>query len=232
MRVLIVEDDKKIAEAIQALLEAQHYSVDLAHDGLSGLDDALSGIYDALILDVMLPGLNGFDLVRRMRREKIATPVLMLTARTSTDAKVEGLDAGADYYLTKPFIPAELLAAVRAVTRRQGEVLDTELKYGNLVLDRSTYTISHGQESLRLGNKEFQIIQLLLANPGRIVPKEDIILKVWGMDSDAEDNNVEVYISFLRRKLNYLHCNVEIQSARKVGYFLKLTDCGNQGDAL
>lgn len=220
MRVLIVEDEKRLAEALTEIMREQHYVVDAVFDGEDGLAYALSVQYDVIVLDVMLPGRNGFDMVRALRANKVATPVLLLTARDELNDKVTGLDCGADDYMTKPFVPEELLARIRALARRQGDVVLEELKYHDLTLSISTRTLSCGQKSVRLGFKEFEVLHLLMANTGIILSKEDLINKVWGAESEAEDNNVEAYISFLRKKLSFLNARVQINTVRKVGYRL------------
>lgn len=224
MRILIVEDEVRLAEVLGEIMKTQRYTADIVYDGESAFDYAMSGIYDCIILDVMIPKMDGFEVVRRMRAEKNTTPVIMLTAKDDTGDKIKGLDAGADDYLTKPFIPGELLARVRAISRRQGEVVMDELKYEDLTLSLSNYTLSSNEKSLPLGPKEFEVMRLLMTAPNVIVPKENIIVKVWGAESDAEDNNVEVYISFLRKKLKHLGSRVSIVTVRKIGYHLEV--CG------
>ena len=222
MRVLIVEDEVRLASSLQDLLELSGYTADISHDGESGLDNALSGIYDVILLDVMLPKLDGFAVLRRLRAEGSATPVLMLTARDQVSDKVTGLDCGADYYLTKPFEPQELLACIRALTRRQPELRDTDLlTYGDLTLDKNTFTLFCGQRSVHLSRKEYDLMELLIRNRDVILTKETLLLKIWGYESDAEDNNVEVYISFLRKKLEHLRSAVKIKTIRMVGYCLE-----------
>ena len=221
MRILIVEDEVRLASSLQDLLELGGYSADISHDGESGLDNALTGIYDVVLLDVMLPKLDGFTVLRRMRAAGNATPVLMLTARSEVADKVEGLDCGADYYLTKPFEPQELLACIRALTRRQPELRGADLlEYGDLKLDKSAFSLSCGGRSVRLSRKEYDMMELLMRNRDLILTKETLLLKIWGYESDAEDNNVEVYISFLRKKLEHLHSGVKIKTIRMVGYCL------------
>ena len=221
MRVLVVEDEKRLAEALKEILKEERYIVDVVNDGENGYDYAKSQIYDAIILDIMLPKMNGLDVVRRLRREHISTPVLLLTARETVGDRVEGLDAGADDYLTKPFAPQELLARLRAMTRRHGEVILDEMSYGDMTLRLDAYQLCRKERSVRLSIREFEIMRLLMSNPRMVLPKEEILLKVWGAESKAEDNNVEVYISFLRKKLFYLGSSVEIAIIRKVGYYLK-----------
>ena len=222
MRVLIVEDEARLAATVRDLLEMDGYTADVCHDGESGLDDALSGIYDVCILDVMLPKLDGFEVLRRLRAEKSALPVLLLTARSEVADKVKGLDSGADYYLTKPFEPKELLACVRALTRRQPEFRNTDvITYGDLSLDKSSFTLRCADRSVRLSRKEYDLMELLLLNRERVLTKETLLLKVWGYESEAEENSVEVYISFLRRKLSHLHSTVRIRTIRMAGYRLE-----------
>ena len=197
MRILIVEDERRLAEALGQIMAEQRYQADVVFDGADGLDYALTGQYDAIVLDVMLPKVDGFEVARRLRCAHVSTPILMLTARDEIPDKIAGLDHGADDYMTKPFDIGELLARVRALTRR-------------------------GEREVRLGFKEFEVLRLLIAYPKMVVPKEEIILKVWGADSNAEDNNVEVYVSFLRKKLAYLGSRVSIGTVRKVGYHLEV----------
>ncbi len=224
MRILIVEDEKRLAEALAQILKNEGYEVDQTGDGDSGLDYALSGIYDVIVLDIMLPKKNGFEVVKSLRQNKIAVPVLMLTARDETADKVTGLDCGADDYMTKPFIADELLARIRALTRRQGEVILEELTFEDISLNLSAHSLHCGFKSVHLPHKEFEILKLLLAAPGAIVSKESLITKVWGYNSEAEDNNVKVYISFLRKKLFFVRSAVTIGTVRKAGYRLEKAD--------
>ena len=221
MRILIVEDEKRLAEALGQIMEEQRYAVDVVLDGQDGLDYALTGTYDVVILDVMLPHLNGFEVVRRLRDAKVKTPVLMLTARDEIASKVTGLDNGADDYMTKPFVAEELTARVRALGRRQGEVVLSEIAFSDLVLSLSNCDLYCGTRKMHLSFKEFVVMRILMSNVKAITPKEDLIVKVWGPESDAEDNNVEAYISFLRKKLFYLGSSVQINTVRKVGYRLE-----------
>ena len=222
MRILVVEDEVRLASTLQDLLEMNGYVADVCHDGESGLDNALTSIYDVMILDVMLPRLDGFTVLRRLRAAGNATPVLMLTARSEVTDRVEGLDCGADYYLTKPFEPRELLACIRALARRQPELRSTDLlEYGDLTLDKSSITLSCGDRTVRLSRKEFDMMELLMLNRDIVLTKETVLLKIWGYESGAEDNNVEVYISFLRKKLDHLHSHVKIRTIRMVGYLLE-----------
>ena len=225
MRLLIIEDEVRLASTLQDLLELNGYTADVCHDGESGLDNALSGIYDVVILDVMLPKRDGFSVVRALREAASSVPVLMLTARSEVSDRVEGLECGADYYLTKPFAPRELLACVRALARRQPELQATDtLEYGDLSLDKTSFILSCGERSVRLSRKEFDILELLMRNREVVLKKETLLLKVWGYESDAEDNNVEVYISFLRKKLAHLRSTVKIRTIRMVGYCLSLAE--------
>ena len=221
MRVLIVEDEVRLAEALAQILKANKYMTDVVNSGLDGFDYGLSGISDVIVLDVMLPEMDGFTIAKKLRDNKIQTPIIMLTAKDSTKDKVTGLDCGADDYMTKPFVPDELLARIRALTRRQGEVQLNEAAFADLTLNLSTGDLSCGNKSIHLNYKEAEILKLLMANPSSAVSKEDLITKVWGYDSDATDNNVEAYISFLRKKLQYLSSGVGITALRKVGYRLE-----------
>jgi len=221
MRILIVEDEVRLAEALEQIMKESKYSVDVVHDGEAGYDYAMSGIYDVIVLDVMLPKMNGFEVVRRMRKNKGQTPVILLTAKDEIADKVTGLDQGADDYLTKPFSADELVARIRALSRRQGEVILNEMMFSDVKLNLSTFMLQCEHKSVRLGMKEFEVMRMLLSNPKGVVPKEDILLKVWGSETDAEDNNVEVYVSFLRKKLLYLGSLVNIATVRKVGYYLE-----------
>lgn len=222
MRVLIVEDERRLAEALGQIMAEQRYQTDVVYDGADGLDYTLTEQYDVIVLDVMLPKLDGFEVASRLRHAHVSTPILMFTARDEMPDKIAGLDHGADDYMTKPFDIGELLARVRALTRRQGEVIGEQLAAGDLILDLSTRCLRQGDKSVRLGFKEFDVLRQLMVHPRAVVPKEDIIARVWGLDSDAEDNNVEVYISFLRKKLTFLESNVSIGTVRKVGYYLEV----------
>ena len=224
MRVLIIEDEVRLASTLQDLLDMNGYTADVCHDGESGLDNALSGIYDVVLLDVMLPKMDGFTVLRNLRSAGNAVPVLMLTARSELSDRVEGLDCGADYYLTKPFEPKELLACIRALTRRQPELRSSDaVEFGDLKLDKSSFTLSCGDRSLRLSRKEFDMMELLMRNRDMVLTKETLLLKIWGYESDAEDNNVEVYVSFLRKKLDHLRSKVKIKTIRMVGYCLEVS---------
>ena len=226
MRVLIVEDEVRLAEALGQIMREQKYAVDTVYNGMDGLDYGLGGQYDVIVLDVMLPGKDGFAVVRALREAQVATPVLLLTAKDEITDKVAGLDCGADDYMTKPFAPEELLARIRALSRRQGEVALEKLLFDDLTLNLSIYALERAGRSVHLGFKEFEVLKILMLNPSKVVPKEELITKVWGMLSEAEDNNVEVYISFLRKKLSYLNSTVSISTIRKAGYFLECPPAG------
>ncbi len=222
MKLLVVEDEMQLADALSEILKRNMYSVDVAYDGNEGLDNALTGLYDGIILDIMLPGMNGIDILRTLRAAKVNTPVLLLTARSEIEDKINGLDCGADDYLTKPFITGELLARVRAMTRRKGEIVDdNSMGFNGLELHKNTCSISWKGNDVKLSLKEFQIMELLMANPKQILPKERIIEKIWGYESDVEYNNIEVYISFLRKKISAISAPVQIKTARGIGYSLE-----------
>lgn len=224
MRILIVEDEVRLAEALAQIIKEQKYEADIVHDGEDGLSYALSGQYDVVILDIMLPKRDGFSVVRELRYQKNKTPVLMLTAKDDVSDKITGLDHGADDYMTKPFAPEELLARIRALTRRHGDIAIEELTYADLTLNLSTHDLSKDAKSIRLGYKEFEVLKILMSNPKAVITKDTLITKVWGVDSNAEDNNVEAYISFLRKKIFFLRSQVEIVTLRKVGYRLEVKE--------
>lgn len=221
MRILIVEDEKRLAETLADIITENRDLPDICSDGETGLDYALSGIYDAVILDVMLPKINGFDVVRRLRESGNKTPVLMLTAKTETGDRVRGLDSGADYYLTKPFETAELLACLRAILRRGENLKAEELSFGDILVCASASELSCKGLSVRLGARELELLRLFMANRGILLSKESIYLKVWGYDSSTDDSIVEVYISFLRKKLEHVGSKVKIAVVRRVGYRLE-----------
>lgn len=221
MRILVVEDEKNLANALVRLLTGQKYQVDAVHDGEAGLHYALSGQYDLLVLDVMLPLMNGFQLASALRRKEVLTPILMLTARDDVQDKVRGLDSGADDYLTKPFTQEELLARVRALLRRPAGLVMDVLTFSDITLDQALGTLRCCEKEIRLSQKELEVMKLLMQRPGAIVSKADLIARVWGIDSEAMDNNVEAYVSFLRKKLFYLGSRVQIVSQRRLGYLLE-----------
>lgn len=223
MRILIVEDEKHLAEAIAQILKRNHYTVDMVHDGEDGLDYGLSGIYDLLILDVMLPKMNGLDLLKRLRKEGLHVPVLLLTAKGDISDRVLGLDCGADDYLPKPFATEELLARIRALSRRKADILmDEDLSFGDVKLNTFTLMLSKGSQQIKLTLRESELLEYLLIRKGLITSKEMLIDKLWGFDSEAEHNNVEVYVSFLRKKLGFLKSDVIITTTRGVGYALEV----------
>lgn len=221
MKILIIEDEKLLAESLKTLLEAKGFEVETVFDGISGQEYAELGIYDLLILDVMLPGLNGYQLAERIRARRCGTPILMLTAKSTLEDRVQGLNAGADYYLTKPFDTRELSACIHALLRRQGAQVD-ELSFGNTSLDLSSGTFICGSKSIRLSAKEFEVMRLLLQNPERNLSKETILAHVWGYDSNAVENHVEVYVGFLRKKLTGIGSNIRIVALRRLGYHLEV----------
>lgn len=220
MRILVVEDEKRLAKALGEILAGEKYMVDVVYDGQDGFDYAMEGIYDAIVLDVMLPHMDGFTVAKNLREQKIETPIIMLTAKDAISDKISGLDYGADDYMTKPFAPEELLARIRAITRRKGEVIMNKLTLNDLSLDLESSTLSKNEKSVRLNFKEFEIMKLFMSNPNSTYSKEDLITKVWGYESDATDNNVEAYISFLRKKLMHIGSEMKIEAIRKVGYRL------------
>lgn len=221
MQILIAEDEKALCSAVKKILEQHGYLVDAVYNGIDALEYAKSVDYELIILDVMMPGLDGFEVVRRLRSEKINSPVLMLTARTATSDKVTGLNSGADDYLTKPFETEELVARVGALTRRRGDVVIDSVTYRDLSLDLHSALLSRGENSVQLSHKEFEVLKIFLYNPDMTVTTETLINKVWGFDSDATDNNVEVYVSFLRKKLRYLKSAVTVRKIQKIGYRLE-----------
>ncbi len=222
MKILIVEDEVRLADALGEIMRGEKYMADVVYDGRDGFDYALIGNYDVIVLDVMLPRMDGFTVVNQLRKQSIMTPIIMLTAKDGVEDKINGLDRGADDYMTKPFVPEELLARIRALTRRKGEVVLEEIRYEDLKLNLSNYDLWSGVKNIHLSYKEFEIMKILMSNPGILVSKETLIVKVWGDDSNAEDNNVEAYISFLRKKLHLLRSKVNITTTRKVGYKLEV----------
>ena len=220
MKILIIEDEIVLANTLQTLLERKGFETEAVYDGETGRQYALLGIYDLLILDVMMPNLNGYEVARSVRAKRCATPILMLTARSGIEDRIEGLNAGADYYLTKPFDSRELLACIHAILRRQGNQVE-ELRFGNTGLDLGTGTLSCGARSIRLSAKEFDICRMLLQAGENNLPKEQILVKVWGFDSDAVENHVEVFIGFLRKKLKSIGSDVRIVAIRNLGYHLE-----------
>jgi len=223
MKILIIEDEKLLADSIQAMLSKKGFDVEVVYDGERGAEYAELGIYDLLILDVMMPKMNGYEVARKIRSERCGTPILMLTAKSDLEDRITGLNAGADYYLTKPFDTRELLACINALLRRQGAQVD-ELAYGNTSLDLSSGTLICGANSVRLSAKEFDIMRFLLQSGERNLSKETILARVWGYDSDAVENHVEVYVGFLRKKLKSIGSNISIEAIRRMGYHLEIKE--------
>ena len=226
MRILLVEDEKRMAQALCEILRLEHYEVDHCDNGLDGLAALESRLYDMAILDVMLPGMSGYEIAAQVRRQGIARPLLMLTAKADVDDRVMGLDSGADDYLTKPFATKELLARLRSLSRRALGITDGVLAYGDIALDVGSLTLScvtNGQ-SVKLGEKEYRILEYLIANGGQILTREQLAVKIWGFESEAEYNNVEVYMSFTRKKLLFVGAKTEIKAVRGIGYELRCGD--------
>ena len=221
MRLLIAEDERELARALKTIFEKHNYGVDVVYDGQEALDYALSGEYDGAVLDVMMPKIDGFEVVRRLRARGVSTPVLLLTARSEIPDRVEGLDAGSDDYLPKPFAMAELLARVRALVRRRERLVPEVIAFSGLSLDLSSYTLFCGERRVRLGNREFQMMEMLMENPRRIVSTTQFMERVWGWDAEVDVSIVWVYISNLRKKIARLGANVEIRATRGVGYSLE-----------
>lgn len=223
MRILVIEDEAALADALEEILKQNNYDADVVYDGLTGLDFACSGIYDLILLDIMLPGMDGLSLLKAFRQKQIGTPVIMLTAKSELSDIITGLDAGSDDYLAKPFSTGELLARIRALLRRGNRYIGEILSFEDLTLNKGTMELSFRDDIIRLGLKEAQIMELLLSNSGQVIPKDLLIEKVWGIDSNAEYNNIEVYISFLRQKLSSLGSRVQIRTIRGVGYQLEVS---------
>ena len=220
MRILLAEDELSLARALVKIFEKNNYSADAVHNGEDALLYLEGGNYDVAILDIMMPKMDGITSLKKLRAAGNQIPVLMLTAKSEVDDKVLGLDSGANYYLKKPFDTKEVLAAVRAITRIETQV-ESKLSFGNISLDRSTFEISSPTGSFRLANKEFQMMEILIANPHHIIPAERFMEKIWGLDAEAEMNVVWVYISYLRKKLSALHADIIIKSSRNAGYSLE-----------
>ena len=219
MKILIIEDDKLLAEALQTLLEIKGFDVEVVYDGEDGTEYAETGIYDLLIMDVMMPKLNGYQMARQVRHRRVTTPILMLTAKSETQDRIEGLNAGADYYLTKPFDNMELLACINALLRRKGDQVDM-LRYGNTTLDLTGYMLSTEKNSIRLSKKEFDVMRRLMQFQSRSIRKDVLLTQVWGYESNATENNV----GFLRKKLKSIGSNLKIESIRLLGYHLEVTE--------
>ncbi len=223
MKILIVEDEKLLADSLKIMLESKGFTVETVYNGIDGAEYAELGIYDLLILDVMMPGMNGFEVARSVRAKRCTTPILMLTARADLEDRIAGLNAGADYYLTKPFDTRELLACINALLRRQGNEVD-EMVYGNTALDLSSGMLVCNGKSVRLSATEFDVMRYLFQSKGKNLSKEVILARVWGYDSEAVENHVEVYVGFLRRKLESIGSNIAIKAVRKLGYHLEVKD--------
>lgn len=224
MRILLAEDEKDLSKALSAILSKNNYSVDSVYNGEDAISYIESGIYDCVILDVMMPKLDGISALKIIRSKGYTTPIIMLTAKSEVEDRIQGLDFGADDYMTKPFFAKELLARIRAVTRRSSISEASILSFGNTNLDRKTFTISTEHNSIRLANKEYQLLETLLLKPGQVFSSEKLMEKIWGYDSESELNVVWVYVSYLRKKLAQLKSNVEIKAMRNSGYYLALSD--------
>lgn len=225
MRLLLAEDERELSKALCAVLKHNNYSVDAVYDGQDAFDYGLDENYDAIILDLMMPKKNGLEVLKELRRSGISTPVMILTAKSEVDDKISGLDSGADDYMTKPFDMREFLARVRALTRRMAEFSPNLLSFSDISLNRESFELTCKGESIRLGNKEFQMLEMLMTNPSRLISTEQFMERIWGYETEAEINVVWVYISYLRKKLNNLRANVEIKAVRGVGYTLEEKEC-------
>lgn len=223
MKILIIEDEKLLADSLKMLLTRKGFDVECVYDGDTGRDYAETGIYDLLILDVMMPGLDGYQVAREVRAKRCATPILMLSAKSELEDRITGLNAGADYYLTKPFDTGELLACINALLRRQGGQVD-EMTYGNTSLDLSTCTLSCGDKSIRLSDREFDVMRFLMQSGEHNMSKEVLLVRIWGFESNATENHVEVYVAFLRKKLAAIGSNIRIEAIRRQGYHLEVDE--------
>lgn len=221
MRLLLAEDEKALSKALTAILERNNYSVDAVYDGQSALEYLETDNYDGVILDIMMPKVDGLTVLKKVREKGNLIPILLLTAKSEVDDKVEGLDAGANDYLTKPFHSKELLARIRAITRTQSAQTTSKLTFGNVTLDQATFELSTAKGSFRLANKEFQMLELMMSNPHQLISSERFLEKIWGYDSDTEINVVWVYISYLRKKITALHADIQIKATRNAGYSLE-----------
>ena len=223
MKILIIEDELLLAESLKALLEKKGFDVECVYNGEDGAAFAETGIYDLLILDVMMPKMNGYEVARNVRAKHLGTPILMLTAKSELEDEIKGLNAGADYYLTKPFDNRKLLACIHALLRRQGPQIN-ELTLGNTMLNLSNSMLSNGDNSVRLSSKEFDVMRYLMSSQGQILPKEMILCRVWGFNSNAVENHVEVYVGLLRKKLKHIGSNIRIEAVRRMGYILEVDE--------
>jgi len=220
MKILLVDDERQLTEALSAILKKNNFSVDCAYNGEDGLDLALSGIYDVIVLDIMMPKIDGLSVLKTLRANKCSTPILMLSAKSEIADKIDGLNLGADDYITKPFNTDELIARIRALMRRKATFTGDVLTFADITLDRDTFNLCKGDKKIALGKKEFQILEMLILNQGKSIDKEKFIEKIWGYDTDAEYNTIEVYVSFLRKKLCAVGAKAEIKSLRGIGYTL------------
>ena len=223
MKILIIEDEKLLADSVKMLLERKGFEVECVYDGKTGAEYAELGVYDLLILDVMMPEMDGYQVAREVRSKRCATPILMLTAKSGLEDRITGLNAGADYYLTKPFDTRELLACINALLRRQGGQVD-EMAFGNTTLDLSTSILSCGEKSIRLSEREFDLMRFLLQSREKNLSKEVLLVRIWGFESNATENHVEVYVGFLRKKLQSIGSNIRIEAIRRQGYHLEVTE--------
>ncbi|GJM55398.1 response regulator transcription factor [Coriobacteriaceae bacterium] len=221
MNILVVEDEKNLNDAMCHVLTEDGCHAKAAYDGKAGYELAKTGEYDVVVLDVMLPEMDGFEVVHQLRRDGVATPVIIVTAKTSTTDKIEGLDCGADDYMTKPIDTDELLARIRALSRRKGEVPIDEMKFGDLALDLHTHDLRCNGRDVHLSQKEFEVMRMLMSSTGRVVSKHDLLASIWGTEGDTSENSAEAYISFLRKKLSHLHSEVQITTLRMLGYRLE-----------
>lgn len=224
MHILLVEDERSLSRALKALLEKNHYLIDAVYDGEEALDYASVENYDAIVMDIMMPKMDGITVLRTLRNQHNETPVLLLTAKSEVEDKVQGLDSGANDYLTKPFATAELLARIRAMTRKETVHASSTMTFGNVSLSTSTFELSTPSGSFQLANKEYQLMQLLLRNPKQVISTEQILENIWGLESEADNNVVWVYLSYLRKKLSALHADIEIKATRNMGYSLVKKD--------
>lgn len=224
MRLLLAEDEKALSRALKAILERDGYMVDAVYDGQAALDCLDTGSYDGAVLDIMMPALDGIEVLRRLRARGDLLPVLLLTAKSETDDKVQGLDSGANDYLTKPFAVRELLARVRAMTRAHSAQTDSRLTLGNITLDRATFALSSPTGSFRLANREFQMLEMLLCSPGHVIPEDRFMERIWAQEGYTETSVVRIYISYLQKKLKALHAGVRIRTVQKAGYVLEVEE--------
>ncbi len=224
MRILIVEDEKPLSNVLCELLKKSGYAVDAVYDGVEGLEYALSDVFDVILLDIMLPKMNGLDMLNELRKQGISTPVLLLTAKSEIEDKVEGLDCGADDYITKPFSTEELLARIRSVSRRKDVFVSDDQKFGDIMINKNTLKISTERDEIKVSLKEYHILEMLVEHPKQIISKEQFVDRIWGYEFEGEYNSVEVYISFVRKKLSALGSKVKIKAHRGVGYSLEVVD--------